>query len=304
MKILLFGGAGQLGYEIERRAHDLNFSLVSPVASEVDITVAKEVSAIAEKVKPTLIINAAAYTAVDKAETDSEPAYSINRDGARNVAMAARHEGARIFHISTDYVFDGNAGHALSETAATNPLSVYGASKLAGEKEVLEVAGANALVIRTSSLYGKRGVNFAETMLRLFSERPEVKVVNDQFMSPTWAGWLAEVLLDLSRIPCDGIVHASCSGVCSWYDFAKRILELSAPRENKVSLLTTTAKEFARPAPRPAYSVLNCDRLAALLERPLMTWEEGLKSYLADVGLGRSDKVSSTGEHLSPGRVS
>ena len=201
-------------------------------------------------------------------------------------------------------MFDGKAGHALDESAPTNPLSVYGTSKRAGEEEVLEVAGKNALVVRTSSLYGKRGVNFVETMLRLFSERPEVKVVNDQFMSPTWAGWLAEVLLDLGRIPCDGIVHASCSGVCSWYDFAKKILELSAPRENKVSLLTTTAKDFARPAPRPAYSVLNCDRLAKLLERPLMTWEEGLKNYLLDVGLNRVDQSASTGEHVSPGRVS
>jgi dTDP-4-dehydrorhamnose reductase len=192
-----------------------------------------------------------------------------------------------MIHISTDYVFDGNGTEPISEEHKTNPVSVYGASKLEGEQKVLEIAGAQALVVRTSSLHGQRGVNFVHTMIDLFSKRDLVKVVSDQYMSPTWAGWLAEVLLDLGRIKCDGVVHASCAGIISWYDFAKEILDQVRPTlENgaNVRVETISASEFGRPAKRPSYSGFDCTKLSRILGRKPIPWQEGLKAHLRDIG--------------------
>ena len=288
MKILLFGGAGQLGFELTKRAGDLNFEVVSPVASEVDISSAEQVRFITERVKPDLVINSAAYTAVDKAETEQDEAYKVNRDGARNVAAAAKECGSGVIHISTDYVFDGEKGTPLSETDPTNPESVYGASKLAGEQAVFDVFGPAALVVRTSSLHGQRGENFIHTMLKLFAERDVVKVVSDQFMSPTWAGWLAEVVLDLGRMRAGGVVHASCAGAISWLDFAQRIYELATPPAGmqtwRAELAPISVAELGRPAKRPRFSVFDTSKLAGLLGRPPIAWEDGLRNHLREIG--------------------
>lgn len=287
MKILLFGGSGQLGYEIEHRANDLNFEIVSPVISEVDISDGAQVKYLAGRINPDIIINCAAYTLVDKAESDRDEAMKINRDGAGNVAAAAKQQGCRLIHISTDYVFDGNFSSPIPETAPTNPINYYGATKLAGEAAVLETAGKLALVVRTSSLHGQRGVNFVHTMLELFKTREVVKVVNDQQMSPTWAGWLAEVVLDLGRTPCDGVVHACCDGAIAWYDFAEEILELvrpELPEAARVKLETISASEFGRPAKRPTYSVMDCSHLTKLLGRRPIRWEDGLRAHLRELG--------------------
>jgi dTDP-4-dehydrorhamnose reductase len=286
MKILLFGGSGQLGYEIEKRARDLNFEVVSPVISELDITEGQQVRYLTSQVKPDLIINCAAYTAVDKAETEREEAFKINSLGAENVAIATKESGSRLIHISTDYVFDGEGDRPLKEEDPTNPVSCYGESKLEGEERVLRAIGDRAVIVRTSSLHGQRGVNFVHTMLDLFATRDVVKVVNDQFMSPTWAGWLAEVLLDLGRIKCEGVVHASCAGGISWFDFAAEILELckgAVPHAAKVHLEPISAKEFGRPARRPSYSVFDCTKLAGILGRKPIPWQEGLRGHLSDI---------------------
>lgn len=287
MKILLFGGSGQLGYELIARAHDLNFEVVSPVISEIDITDLQQVVRLTEAVKPEMVMNCAAYTAVDKAEEEHDLAFKINCDGAGNVAEGARKAGARMIHISTDYVFDGTHSKPIPEDAATNPINVYGASKLAGEKLVAKTLGDKSLIVRTSSLHGKKGINFVHTMIKLFGEREKLQVVNDQFMSPCWAGWLAEVLLDLSRIGASGILHACCSGVVSWHDFALEILELVGTRlEKKPVLEPIGAAQYARPAKRPSYSALDCTCLSQLLGRSPMPWQEGLRAHLRELGYG------------------
>ncbi len=287
MKILLFGGSGQLGYDLIRRAADLNFEIVAPVTSEVDITDRAEVGAIVEKTAPTIVINSAAYTAVDLAEEEPERAHAVNALGAELVATACLRRGTRLIHISTDYVFDGEGDTPLTEESPVRPLNVYGASKLEGERAVGKVLGDRALVVRTASLYGQRGANFVGTMLKLFSERERIQVVADQWMSPTWTGYFAEVILDLCRIPCSGVVHAACEGAVSWYTFAQAILRHSSerlPSGAMCSIEPTTAEVYARPARRPRYSVLDCGKLAGLLGRPPLNWEEALKEYLHEIG--------------------
>lgn len=288
MKILLFGGSGQLGYEIQTRSYDLNFEVVSPVASEINISEGQQVAYLAEQIKPDLIVNCAAYTLVDKAEEERETAHKINCIGARNVAQAAKAINARLIHISTDYVFDGETDRALDEEHQTNPLNVYGQTKLEGEREIQKLYSEGSLILRTSSLYGQRGQNFVRTMLDLFRTKDTVRVVKDQIMSPTWAGWLAEVILDLGRINVSGIVHASCAGETSWFDFAAKILELSKDglgNDIKVKLEPITAAEFSRPAKRPRYSVLDTSKLAGILGRKAITWEEGLERHLKEIGI-------------------
>ena len=286
MKILLFGGSGQLGYELQLRARDLNFTVVSPVTSEVDVSNRDQVKYLVSTVKPDLVINSAAYTAVDKAESEKDEAFRINAEGARHVAEAARSHNARMIYISTDYVFDGNGNKPLREDDPVNPTSVYGASKLAGEQAIQSVYPEKSVIIRTSSLHGQKGVNFVHTMLDLFRKKDLLTVVADQTMSPTWAGWLAEVILDVGRLQCTGIYHASCNGAVSWYDFAKEILRLSEDaieRAGKVTIEPISAAQFGRPAPRPNYSVFDTEKLTKTIGRTPITWQQGLKSHLTDI---------------------
>jgi dTDP-4-dehydrorhamnose reductase len=288
VKILLFGGSGQLGFELRKRAADLHFDLVSPVTKEVDITSAAQVSRLFEVVAPQVVINSAAYTAVDKAEEEREKAFAINGEAVRSVAEGCKAVGARLIHVSTDYVFDGSLERPLREEDAVNPLGVYGQSKLVGERHVQEIAPDTSVILRTQALYGQRGINFVQTMLKLFAERDVLKVVNDQWVSPTWAGWLAEVILDLARLPQAGVLHASCDGIVSWYDFAVEIQRLARPSfEGKplARIEPTTASELNRPARRPTYSAFDTSKLAAALGRPTLPWREGLARYLAEVGV-------------------
>ncbi len=288
VKILLFGGSGQLGFDIKKRARDLDFEVVSPVTAEVDITEREAVKRFVATLKPAVVINSAAYTAVDKAEHEADTAMLVNRDAAGFVAEACAAAKARLIHISTDYVFDGSLGRPLKETDPTNPLSVYGRSKLEGEQRVLEALGDRALVLRTQALYGQRGVNFVQSMLKLFPERPELRIVDDQWVSPTWAGWLAEAILDFVRMPVGGIVHASCHGTVSWFDFASEIQELSRRSfgdKPLARLERTTAKELNRPAKRPTYSAFDTTLISSLLGRAPLPWQEGLKRHLAEIGV-------------------
>ncbi len=286
MKILLFGGSGQLGYELKQRAADLNFTVVSPVTSEVDVANKDGVKFLAATVKPDLIINAAAYTAVDKAETERAEAFRTNCDGARHVALAARELGSRHIFISTDYVFDGTGSTPLTEEDPVNPISVYGASKRAGEEAILDAYPMNSVIVRTSSLHGQKGINFVHTMIDLFKKRDALTVVSDQIMSPTWAGWLAEVVLDIGRLSCAGIYHASCAGAVSWFEFANEILTLSAAkieRSGMVRIDPISAAQFGRPAPRPMYSVFNTEKLAKTIGRAPISWQQGLRYHLKDI---------------------
>lgn len=288
MKILLFGGSGQLGFELTKRARDLDFQIVSPVTSEVNVTDRDPVIYLTKQVKPDVVINCAAYTAVDKAEVDGEMAFKVNRDGPGYIAEAVAETGARLIHISTDYVFDGSLGRALRETDPTNPLSVYGTSKLAGEEKIREIAPNQSLVVRTSSLHGQRGINFVHTMIKLFRELPVVKVVADQTMSPTWAGWLAEVLLDVARIDATGVVHASCDGAVTWHEFASEIMRQVGPkigRTDAVKIEETTAASLNRPARRPVFSPFDTSKLTSLIGRKPIPWQEGVRRHIDEIPL-------------------
>ncbi|MBX7138598.1 MAG: dTDP-4-dehydrorhamnose reductase [Oligoflexia bacterium] len=287
MKILLFGGTGQLGLEIKKRAEDLNFEVISPVISEVDITDGQQLSFLGRRVKPQLVINCAAYTDVDKAEAEPDLAFAINAAGSRNVALLCRELNCRLIHISTDFVFDGTQSAPINEQQPTNPISIYGKTKLEGEREILEQWAAASLIVRTSSLHGARGGNFVHTMLKLFAEREVVRVVNDRTMSATWAGWLAEAILDLGRLKATGIVHASCAGALTWFDFASAIKEQvqgKIPNVARLKLEAVSSEAFSLPAPRPKYSVFDCTHLTGLLGRSPISWREGLNSHLKELG--------------------
>ena len=288
MKILLFGGGGQLGWELRKRAADLEFDVVSPVAAEVDITDHDQVAKVVGSVTPDVVINCAAYTAVDRAEEEIDISFKINRDGAFTIADACAKHKARFIHVSTDYVFDGSLGRPLREDDTKNPLSVYGRSKWEGEERIRDVLGDDALIVRTQALYGQKGVNFVQTMLKLFAERDVVKVVDDQWVSPTWAGWLAEVLLDCSRIQAGGALHASCEGTVSWYEFASEIRSLSLPSFEGRKIATverTTASTLNRPAPRPTFSAFDTSRLTTLLGRSPLRWKDALEVFLREIGV-------------------
>lgn len=288
MKILLFGGSGQLGFELKKRAADLNFQLVSPVTKEVDITDSGQVKTLVESLRPDVVINSAAYTAVDKAEEEAERAFAVNAEGARCVAEACSKGPTRLIHISTDYVFDGLLGRPLREDDPVNPVSVYGRSKLKGEEYIREIVGERGLIVRTQALYGQKGVNFVHTMLKLFADREELKVVDDQFVSPTWAGWLAEAVLDLARLPATGTLHASCSGVVSWFDFAAEIHRLATPSfegRRMARLERTTAAEFRRPAKRPVFSAFDISKITTVLQRPPLAWNAALRVFLEEIGI-------------------
>jgi dTDP-4-dehydrorhamnose reductase len=259
VKVLITGSKGQLGWELERSMPAGTQAMWTDVA-ELDIGNADAVNAVVGQFKPNVIINAAAYTAVDKAESESAISFTINRDGAGNLARAAATVGARFLHVSTDFVFDGQ-GKPYLPTDVTNPLSVYGASKAEGEQQVLN-AGANALIVRTAWVYCSHGGNFVKTMLRLMAEKPALNVVCDQVGSPTWANGLAAALwryTDASQMDT-GIVHYTDSGVASWYDFAVAIQEEALALgllKVAVPITPIPASQYPTPARRPGFSVLD-----------------------------------------------
>lgn len=271
MRIFLTGATGQLGLALQRVLAD--HELAAPPEAEADITQAAIVDRIAAA-RPDVVIHAAAYTDVDGAEADPDRAYAVNVDGSRRVAQAAAKTGARMIAISTDYVYDGAKTTPYREDDPVAPLGVYGASKLAGERETL-AAKPDAVILRTAWLYGE-GKNFVRTILRVAAERDELRIVSDQVGSPTWAEDLARVVRALLDVRAAGIYHAVNSGSCSWHEFAVTILR-SAGLERRVIPISTA--ELARPAKRPARSVLDSAKLAALGIR-MRPWQDALADYL------------------------
>ena len=259
-KVLITGANGQVGRELKDSAPQ-SVEVIAVEHSRLDITDRKSVLEFIAQIKPDIIINAAAYTAVDQAERDPEAAFIVNRDGAAHLAEGATKIGSRLIHISTDFVFDGKKSSPYLPEDTPNPISVYGASKLAGECAVNDITEGRALVLRTAWVYSKYGNNFVNTMLRLFKERDEVRVISDQVGTPTHAGGLARTLWKLSDLQeVRGIYHWTDAGVASWYDFAEAILQ--AARNNNVSLRTKTiipinSSDYPLPAQRPAYSVMD-----------------------------------------------
>ncbi|MBA4048868.1 MAG: dTDP-4-dehydrorhamnose reductase [Sphingomonas sp.] len=263
MKVLVTGASGQLGRALTATAPAA--STIEPTdVAELDITDAEAVHRHVAETGPQLIINAAAYTAVDKAESDEAAAHRINADAVGNLARAAGDIGARLVHVSTDFVFDGRQGTPYAPDAAPNPLSVYGRTKLAGE----QAAGDAALIVRTAWVYSAQGGNFVRTMLRLMTERDQLRVVADQIGTPTFATGLAEAIWALAGNGAQGIYHHTDSGAASWYDFAVAIQEEALTRgllTRAVPIEPITTADYPTPAVRPAYSVLDKCATSALI---------------------------------------
>jgi dTDP-4-dehydrorhamnose reductase len=276
-----------LGLDVLRAGERAGHELIGIDLPELDITDADSVSRAFERVRPEAVLNCAAWTDVDGAETHVAQAQAVNADGAGNLARAAAQAGVPLLHVSTDYVFSGEAfvapggaPRAYVESDPTGPKSVYGQSKLAGEQQVLAASPAHT-VVRSAWLFGVGGANFAQTMLRLAGERTlagtgdAVQVVTDQVGCPTWTGHLAPALLGLIEREIDGLVHLAGAGQVSWNAYA---VEIFRQAEVDCRVEAATTDQLARPAPRPAWSVLESKRDDVL---PLPPWQDGLAGYLA-----------------------
>ena len=258
MKVLILGAGGQVGRALTLLAPD-GAVVTALDRSGLDLSDIDAIAPLVRRFGPDLMINAAGYTAVDKAESDPDLAHRINGEAPGAMARGAADISARLIHISTDFVFDGTAHMPYTPDAPTNPLSVYGASKLAGEHAVA-AAGGNALTIRTAWVYGAGGANFVETMLRLMTTRPEINVVADQIGTPTHADSLARAIWALAATDQTGIAHFTDAGVASWYDFAVAIHDLAQAAgllDSAVRINPIPASAYPTPAMRPAYSVLD-----------------------------------------------
>ena len=278
MTWLVIGSRGQLGTDLMDLLGDKAVGLDVP---DIDITDLDSVAQAIYEVGPELVVNCAAYTAVDAAESDETTAQAVNGTGAANVAEAAAQ--TRLIHMSTDYVFDGTATTPYAENAAPSPRSAYGRTKLFGEQAVLR--HPEAYVVRTAWLYGAAGNNFVKTMLGLEKTRDTLSVVDDQVGQPTWSRDLAAQLILLgSSSAAPGIYHGTNSGQTSWYGFTRRIFELAGADPDRV--LPTTTDEFPRPAPRPAYSVLGHDRWAQQGLPEMRAWDEALAQALPIMAAG------------------
>jgi dTDP-4-dehydrorhamnose reductase len=281
MKILVTGAAGMLGSKMITEV-GVNHEVFGTdiVESEgillSDITDAKNILALVQELTPDVVIHCAAYTAVDDCENFPDLAHAVNGQGTRNVATAAEAVGAEVFYISTDYVFDGEKESAYVEDDSTNPTSVYGKSKLEGESAIQEVC-SKWYIGRTQWLYGEGGSNFAETMIRLGRERDSLKVVDDQWGSPTYTTDLARAVTAILEVKAYGIYHLSNQGKTTWYGFAKAVLEHAGV---EVEIQPCTTEEFLRPAKRPRNSVLRNRHLETSIGDIMRSWEEGLTEYM------------------------
>jgi len=290
MRILLIGAGGQLGRELIPRLSSLG-ELAAADRTVCDLAATEAIRELVARTRPEAIVNAAAYTAVDEAESRSEVAYAINRDAPRTLAEEARKLGAMLVHYSTDYVFDGSKPGAYCEEDATAPLNVYGASKLAGEREIAAVGG-RYLILRTSWVYGAQGKNFLLTMRRLAREREELRVVDDQVGAPTSTLQLAEATARLVRewstagegFPA-GIYHATAAGSVSWCGFARAIVAALGERDSlKVkNVVGITTEEYPMPARRPRNSVLSNEKFERTFGFRPGSWETGLADVVREL---------------------
>ena len=297
MKVLVIGAAGQLGHDLLKifsEDHEVISADVPGAGAghDVDITDSASPNSLLVDIRPDLVINCAAFTNVDGCEAQKQICWEVNSVGAGNVARAcATCESTPLIHISTDYVFDGKAREPYREDAPTSPLGEYGMSKFAGEEEVRKILPWKHLIVRTAWLFGDHGHNFVKTMLRLGRERSELKVVNDQTGSPTYALHLAKAIKALAEnhLADFGVYHMVGGGHCTWYEFAAEIFRLA---EIDLDLGRTTTEEYNAPAPRPAYSVLANTRAPEIV---MPHWREGLIECLEHLGELRNEGYASQG---------
>ncbi|MGG6270705.1 dTDP-4-dehydrorhamnose reductase [Leptolyngbya sp. AN03gr2] len=297
VKILLIGATGQVGWELQRTLSTLAELVCVSHASKgyrsMNLTKSDRIREVIREVQPTLIVNAAAYTAVDKAETEPELAMTVNGKALQIIAEEAKRLNAGVIHYSTDYVFDGTQTAPYGEAARPNPLNVYGKTKLAGE-QALATIEVPYLIFRTSWVYGLRGKNFLRTMLKLAQERQELKIVADQIGAPTWSRTIAEVTAqivaqakpDPTRFLNDyqGIYHLTSTGQASWYEFAKTIFELTKSFEQQAikAVLPISSEEYPTPAKRPLYSSLDLTKISQTFNLQLPNWHQALELVLSE----------------------
>jgi dTDP-4-dehydrorhamnose reductase len=297
MKILVTGKNGQLGSELQKTCPS-NVELICFGSKELDISNAEQVNELLITHSPDIVINAAAYTAVDKAETDTDTAYAVNEQGAANLANACKNIDAKLIHISTDFVFDGTSTMPYTASDATNPLGVYGASKLAGEQAINEILGSQATIVRTAWVYSVFGNNFVKTMLRLMAEKEQLGIVGDQVGTPTWAAGLANMLWALvAKASSEQVLNTenkatilnwTDAGVASWYDFAVAIQELAIEQgllTKSIPISAIPAASYPTPAKRPAFSVLNKAQTEEISGVKTVHWRAQLKAMLTELKL-------------------
>jgi len=275
MKILITGSNGMLGHDLREVLKD-NHDLVLTTSKTLDITDKKQVMDFIGDSKPDIVINSAAYTDVDGCEENKDLAYAVNGEGVRNLALACREVDCALLHISTDYVFDGTARDPIAEDGEIGPISVYGKSKLEGEKSILEIMD-KYFIVRTAWLYGINGRNFPKTMLELAENHSEITVVYDEVGTPTYTPDLAYGISQLIETDKYGVYHLTNSGSCSWCEFSRLIFEIA---DKDVKVIPVTASEFARPAPRPSYSVLENKNWIDNGFKPLRDYKEAIKEYI------------------------
>lgn len=298
MKVLITGKNGQLGSELQKTCPS-NIELICFGSKELDISNVEQVNELLISHSPDIVINAAAYTAVDKAETDVDAAYAVNQQGAANLANVCKHINAQLIHVSTDFVFDGTNTMPYTANDTTNPLGVYGASKLAGEQAINEALGSQAIIVRTAWVYSVFGNNFVKTMLRLMSEKEQLGIVGDQVGTPTWAAGLAGMLWALVAKTSDNTINEQHSnannslilnwtdaGVASWYDFAVAIQELAVEQgllAKAIPISAIPAASYPTPAKRPAFSVLNKAQAEEFTGVKTVHWRAQLKAMLTEL---------------------
>ena len=283
MRVLLTGSSGQAGRAIAATAPD-DVRLTQHSHQSLDIADRDAVNAAIRDADAQIVINAAAYTDVDGAESNADAAYAVNATGAENLAQSAADAGAQVIHLSTDYVFDGSRPQPLRVTDPVAPLNVYGASKLAGENAVRDALPTRSTIIRTSWLYYQHGQNFVHTMLRLMRKNAQVRVVADQVGAPTWAASLARAVWATAQAEdVHGVMHWRDAGVASWYDFASAIAEIGLALgllSDEVEVIPVTTAEFPTPATRPGFSLLSIDESANKLGIVPDHWRANLRHML------------------------
>jgi dTDP-4-dehydrorhamnose reductase len=289
VKVLIAGAGGQIGRALVATA-PREVRISAPARAELDLTRPDTVGRVLGAEAPHLVINAAGYTAVDRAETEPEAAAAVNDRGAGVLARAAGAVGARMLHYSTDYVFDGSRRRPYTPGDSPNPLSVYGATKLAGERAVLAALGDRAVVVRTAWVYAPEGRNFLLTMLRLMNERDEVRVVSDQIGTPTSASSAARVAWALAtQSEVHGILHWTDEGTATWFDFATAIREEARGLgllSREVTVRPIATADYPTPARRPGYSVLDCSRAEAATGVRREPWRTALRRAMAEIPRG------------------
>jgi len=290
-KVLITGGNGQLGYELQRtiprtpKTPD-GYTCISSDVADLDITNADAVKAYVADIKPDIIINSAAYTAVDKAEEEKELAIAINTTGAANLAQVCKDNGIRLMQVSTDFVFDGKACSPYPVDAPTEPDGYYGLTKRDGDLRVQKILGKDAFIIRTSWLYSANGNNFVKTMLKFMRERESLGIIADQIGTPTWANSLAQAIWQAIEKNITGMHHWSDAGVASWYDFAYAIMEEGVALgllDKEIEINPITTADYPTPASRPCYSVMDKTTTWQALDIKSEHWRVALRQMMAEL---------------------